>query len=294
MEKGQIIEEILDGCKAAGRLRPLVHMIPSFVTAALCADGIAALGGRPLMALAPEEMEEITSSADGLVVNMGQPFREKGLACSLAMETAAARGIPVLFDPVGAGASTYRRETAAGLIEIPWSGVIKGNSSEIRTVLTGTLSHEGVDSLVEYENKGDCEVFFSKEDDNRRSLILASTGPVDRIFWKRESDAGGTTAEISLVHGAERKIVMVGTGCLAGALAGTLLAADRISRGEFPKKDKMAVLTAGAIALVSWAGEGINTTKYGTYRRGLLDRLSCLEETDFCRYLENRLEWKEG
>ena len=60
---------------------PLVHMIANYVTASFCADAMAAMGARPLMAQAPEEMEEITGSADGLAVNLGQPSEEKYLAC---------------------------------------------------------------------------------------------------------------------------------------------------------------------------------------------------------------------
>ena len=73
---------------------PLVHMIANYVTASFCADVMAAMGARPLMAQAPEEMEEITGSADGLAVNLGQPSEEKYLACERALQTAGNLGLP--------------------------------------------------------------------------------------------------------------------------------------------------------------------------------------------------------
>lgn len=75
---------------------PLVHMIANYVTASFCADVMAAMGARPLMAQAPEEMEEITGSADGLAVNLGQPSEEKYLACERALQTAGNLGLPAV------------------------------------------------------------------------------------------------------------------------------------------------------------------------------------------------------
>ena len=83
---------------------PLVHMIANYVTASFCADVMAAMGARPLMAQAPEEMEEITGSADGLAVNLGQPSEEKYLACERALQTAGnlgRRGVRIPEKSVG-------------------------------------------------------------------------------------------------------------------------------------------------------------------------------------------------
>ena len=74
---------------------PLVHMIANYVTASFCADVMAAMGARPLMAQAPEEMEEITGSADGLAVNLGQPSEEKYLACERARPDTGKKRRPV-------------------------------------------------------------------------------------------------------------------------------------------------------------------------------------------------------
>ena len=187
LEAETVREEILRSVRELKEIRPLLHMIPSYVTAALCADAISAAGGRPLMAQAKEEMEEITGSADGLAVNMGQPSEEKFLSCRLALETAAKKGIPVMFDPVGAGASAYRREMMAELLSIPWSGVLKGNSSEIHTLLTGALAHDGVDSIGEFSHEQEAFRYLSREAARGRNLVIAETGKRDRILWLEDS-----------------------------------------------------------------------------------------------------------
>lgn len=309
MKKETVIEEILEGCRAVRRLRPLVHMIPNYVTAGICADAISAVGGRPLMASAPEEMEEITASADGLVINMGQPSEEKYRACRMAMVAASQADLPVLFDPVGAGASRYRQNMTGELTKVPWSGVIKGNSSEIRTVLTGTLSHQGVDSLSDFENVPDSSAFFEHTEEQGRSLVLASTGLLDHVFWR--NGISRKIHEITLGHGEERQIVMVGTGCIAGALGGTFLAAARKQSKKMPDMEQAALLTAAAMAMTAFAGAGddmrhtagkktdvecstgCGNIGYGTYQMNLLNRLSILDEEAFARYLEMNLEVKE-
>lgn len=301
-----LTETMVQGFRLVRKERPLVHMISSAVTGALCADAIAAVGGRPVMAQAKEEMEEITASADGLAVNLGQPSEEKYLACRRAMETAARRGLPVLLDPVGAGASEYRRAATASLSSIPWSGVIKGNSSEIHTVLTGAMAHSGVDSIGTFSHREEAEQFLHMMRENGRELVIAETGIVDKIFWLDEEC--GKVREILLKHSSERPVVLVGTGCMTGAILGALLAAEyKRSAAEDQKcqtvqecqagqpiqarpavrTDKLAVLAAAAVSMVSFCGEEMTgTCGYGTYKSRLLDALSMPDEEAYQGYLK--------
>lgn len=282
------IERLINEMEAAFHLvcreRPLVHMISSYVTGALCADAISAVGGRPLMAQAKEEMEEITASADGLAVNLGQPSEEKYQACSRAMKTAASLGLPVLLDPVGAGASEYRRTAAAGLFSIPWSGVVKGNGSERHTVLTGAMTYSGVDSVGEFSHEEEAGLFLSSMRERGRAVVLAETGAVDKILWLDEK--GGEVQRLLLGHEAERRMVMVGTGCMAGAILGTLLAAEHKSAAVPLRADKMAVLAAAAISMVSFCCEReAGDCGYGTYKTKVLDALSVPDWNAYRTYL---------
>lgn len=324
MDKKQVIDEILEAVRRVREIRPLLHMIPSYVTAALCADTISAAGGRPLMAQAKEEMEEITGSADGLAVNMGQPSEEKAAAYRAALKTAAKRGLPVMFDPVGAGASSYRRRMMTELAAIPWSGVIKGNSSELHTILTGLLSHDGVDSMGEFSHDTEEEQYLLKEERRGRTLVAAETGKTDRILWREE----GRFYRILLSHPAERPVILVGTGCASGAVLGTLLAADwkrkaeegwnaagtyqentgagkegiRMAEDGAQENEyktcalqarRMAILSAAALGLMACSEELQGQKGYGSHKTGLLDALSQMDETVFRGWLERNLKIEE-
>lgn len=309
VDKEHMIDRILDEISMLGERKPLIHMIANSVTAAFCADGIAAVGGRPLMAQAPEEMEEITGSAAALAVNMGQPSAEKSAACEIAMKTAARHGIPVLFDPVGAGASGYRRTLANGLLSIPWSGVIKGNGSEIHTLLTGALSHEGVDSLGDYDDREAAKEFLKSEAGKGRSLVLAKTGKTDRILWYGD----GQFHRVQLPHTASRPVVLVGTGCVAGAVAGALLGG--ICGGKKGESWDFALAAAAALSFASFCGdlacagygengrflgrdtgnmEGSGIIGYGTCKALFLDALGSADWAGYERYLRETLCLEHG
>lgn len=297
LEAETVREEILRSVRELKEISPLLHMIPSYVTAALCADAISAAGGRPLMAQAKEEMEEITGSADGLAVNMGQPSEEKFLSCRLALETAAKKGIPVMFDPVGAGASAYRREMMAELLSIPWSGVLKGNSSEIHTLLTGALAHDGVDSIGEFSHEQEAFRYLSREAARGRNLVIAETGKRDRILWLEDSmgNAPDSMRRLSLLHDSARPVVIVGTGCASGAILGALLAAEgkKAREKEEPRRisgRRMAVLAAAALSLMAFAEECQEEKGYGSHKAGLLDVLGMPEEEKFGVCLKRMLE----
>lgn len=296
MNKEQIVEEMLSCLLAVQRIHPLVHMIPNYVTAALCADGISAIGGRPLMAQAAEEVEEITGSACGLAVNLGQPSNEKYKACARGFETAGEKGIPAVLDPVGAGASGYRRDAAARLFSIPWSGVLKGNSSEIHTVLTGSLAYTGVDSVGEFSHEAEAEILLSQMEKQNRRMVIAETGFVDKILWRDEESGKGKC--LLLRHRVERPVILVGSGCLTGAVMGAVLAAAWKEKNHFLRETEIALSAAAAVSIISFCGEytytggmeEVSRRGYGTYKTALLDSLSRFQGEAYRNYLIENLE----
>lgn len=287
-EKEYLTDEILKAFQTVRRTRPLVHMIGSAVTSALCADAISAVGGRPLMAQAEEEMEEITSSADGLVVNLGQPSAEKYRACETALKTAAAHGIPTVMDPVGVGASGFRKNAAAGLASIPWSGIIKGNSSEIHTVLTGAMAHSGVDSIGSFSHEEESGEFLDRMQSGKREIVMAETGSVDKILWKDRTC--GKVRLIRLKHDSERPVILVGSGCVAGAVMGTLLAGKRKESQVRLSSGEIAAAALAAVSMVSFCGESAGDCGYGTYKTTVLDALSRPDVEKYRAYLSGNME----
>ena len=119
------------------RRRPLVHCITNYVTANDCANILLAIGASPIMADDPEETEEIAAAASALVLNMGTPSRRKLEAMIRAGRRANEKGIPVILDPVGAGASRLRREMAESLIRKVRVDILRGNVSEDDAVYPG-------------------------------------------------------------------------------------------------------------------------------------------------------------
>lgn len=255
-------EKIEAICRIPERIReqkPLIHMIPNSVSVAFCTDGLSALGARPLMAKAPEEMEEIVSYADALVVNMGQPDEEKRKASFIALKTASEYGVPVVWDPVGAGASRYRRQLCVELLKMGWTGIIKGNRSEIAALQSEFLPHHGIDSV------GTVMVKYQSED-NR---IWAVSGAEDVVFSGKDA--------WFLSHEKEKKLGLTGTGCLTGAVMGACYAVE---------KDAVTAAMA-AFSIMACAGEKAGRRKgYGSRKTALLDALTGLRPEDLASYTE--------
>src|SRR5215208_6991251 len=127
--------------------KPLVHQITNYVVMNETANATLALGALPVMAHALEEVEEMVGLAGALVINIGTlspPWVDAMLAAGRA---AGARGIPVVLDPVGAGATTYRTETARRLLaEVPVT-VLRGNAGEVATLVGVAAEVRGVESV---------------------------------------------------------------------------------------------------------------------------------------------------
>ena len=125
---------------------PLVHNITNYVTVNDCANIVLAAGASPIMADAPEEVREITALSRALCLSLGTPNPRKADAMFLAGSKAAELGLPVVFDPVGVGASAYRQEIAQKLLrDIPLT-VLRCNASELQTLSGQSLVSRGVDA----------------------------------------------------------------------------------------------------------------------------------------------------
>lgn len=125
---------------------PLIHCITNYVTAGDCANILLACGASPIMADDPGESAEITAMCDGLVINIGT-LSERVVPSMLSSgRQAEALSKVSVFDPVGAGASEFRRKTALELLDKLHFSVIRGNYSEIKTLLCGDSCRRGVDA----------------------------------------------------------------------------------------------------------------------------------------------------
>ena len=238
--------------------KPLVHQITNYVVMNETANATLALGALPVMAHAREEVEEMVGLAGALVINIGTlsaPWIESML---VAGKAASARGIPVVLDPVGAGATRLRTDTARRILYEADVTVLRGNPGEVATLVGVEAEVRGVESI----GSGVSAAEIASEAARRFGCVASVTGPVDHV-----SDGGQT---IAVANGHELLAAVSGTGCMSSALTGCFLAGNPVEP-----------LAAAAEALVAFgvAGEdaAVGARGPGSFHVGLYDALAALD-----------------
>ena len=218
-----------------------------------------AFGALPVMADAPEEVAEITGVAEALVLNLGVLSSTKVEAMLLAGRTAAARGIPIVLDPVGAGATAFRTSNALRLLAALPIAVVRGNRGEIGALL-GAGAMRGVEAVGSEEPRAVATAAAA-----RFGVVVAVTGVIDIVV--------GDGRGYAVSNGDPLLPRVTGTGCMASAAVGILLTAG----------DDAALQTALALGLYGLAAEraamptdGGPRPGPGTFRARLLDAVAAL------------------
>ena len=244
---------------------PLVHCITNYVTANDCANAILAIGGSPIMADDPEDVRDITPKCSAFYLNIGTLNRQTIPAMFAAGEIADSMGIPVLLDPVGAGASRLRTETAKQLIDTVKPAVIKGNISEISAILSGSSNTRGVEA-ARSDMSEERIIALAKEFCALHGAVLVITGATDYVI----SSFG--VRIIKNGHPIMSRIT--GAGCMLGAVMAAFVgvAPERIDEAAFLAVKAFCICGERAFAAMT-EGEGS-----GTYRNKLIDQLYNLDE----------------
>lgn len=197
---------------------PLVHHITNYVTVNDCANMTLAIGASPVMADSIKEAARMVSIASSLVINIGTLHEASVESMLAASQEANALGIPVVLDPVGVGATAYRTETAASLLQAARYSVIRGNLSEIRVLAGLDEKTRGVDATAVFDGNAlqqETRIFIENTA-RKLNTTLAVTGAVDIV-----SD-GRRTCFIE--NGRPEMARVTGTGCMCSSLAGAFLA----------------------------------------------------------------------
>lgn len=220
---------------------PLIHNITNYVTVNDVANVLLACGASPIMADDEGEVEEITAICSGLNINIGTLNSRTIPSMLKAGKAAQALNHPVVLDPVGAGASTLRTETARRLIKEIRFTVVRGNMSEIKTLAAGSGNTRGVDASVEdvvTEDNLESAIAFVKDLSARDGAIVAVTGAIDLV----------ADAERCYVirNGRPEMGKVTGTGCQLSALTAAYVAANPGNCLE---------AAAAAVCLMGLAGE---------------------------------------
>jgi hydroxyethylthiazole kinase len=238
--------------------RPLVHHITNWVTIYDCAQVVKSLGASPVMAHAPEEVEEMCGLASALVLNIGTLTSEVVDTMKIAARAANERSIPVILDVCGAGATSFRDRKCVELLDTVHVDVLKGNRSEIARIAGRQVRTRGVDSLHVTGDLGAIAFELACE----RSCTVVMTGTEDIV---------ADSAQMLLVrNGIEQMTHVVGTGCMATSVIGAFV-------GASPADPTLAA--AAGLSCFGIAAElaGAQYTGPVAFKQRLLDDLYCLD-----------------
>jgi len=247
---------------------PLIHNITNYVTVNDCANILLACGGSPIMSDDIEEVEEITALCGGLNINIGT-LNKRTIASMLAAgKKANACGHPVVLDPVGAGASRLRTETAHRLLSEVAFAAIRGNVSEIKTLALGEGTTQGVDADVAdtvTDETLDQSVAFAKKFSKKTGALVAMTGAIDIV-------ADAQKAYV-IRNGHPMMSRITGTGCMLSSVTAAYLTAN-------PEHPLEAV--AAAVCAMGYCGQrayerlGARDGN-ATYRNDIIDEMFHLD-----------------
>ena len=238
--------------------RPIVHCITNPVTVNDCANALLAIGASPTMAHHIAEVEEITSGCQALVCNLGAT--DDYDAMLLAAKCAAGLGHPIIVDPVGISGSTFRRNMLFLLLQECHISCVRGNYSEIRSLIDNCNRGTGVDASP--KDQAPDQDFQQKMLDfaARNDLILAASGKVDLI-----TDGKKIT---TIAGGHELMSKITGTGCMSTALLGAVFAVDNSIDGACFLSSYMK--RCGMLAATEAISVGGGTM---TFRQKLIDKI---------------------
>lgn len=244
---------------------PLVHNITNFVVMNNTANALLAIGASPVMAHAIDEVAEMAGIASSLVLNIGTLEPKLVEAMLLAGEAALKRNIPIVFDPVGAGATSYRSDVCKQIITECKPAIIRGNASEIIALCNEHVKTKGVDST----EASDSALCSAKQ-------LASETGAVVVISGQTDYITDGELVEM-VYNGSTMMAKVTGMGCTATAVLGAF-AAVNISMFESAVHGMAVMGIAGEIAAVRSKGNG-------SLQVNFLDELYAMDEEVLCRML---------
>jgi len=243
---------------------PLVHNITNYVVMNTTANALLVIGASPVMAHAPEEVEEMANLAKALVINIGTLSAAWIDSMMKAGRAARLKGIPIVLDPVGSGATRFRTETAQSLLRTAPPSIIRGNASEIRSLVLADQRTKGVDS-----------VHSSEETIEEAQALSRIVGCVVSVSGRTDLVVDGIRT-IRVMNGHPLMSRVTGMGCTATVLTAAFAAVN----------PSFLEAAANAMALMGIAGEMAAEHSLGpaSFETCFLDALYSLQESDIrCR-----------
>ena len=259
-------QSIWDAVRVIRQHAPVIHNITNYVVMNNTANALLALGASPVMAHAENEMKDIVRIASAVVINIGTLSDAWVKSMFKAAIHARNKGIPIIFDPVGTGATPYRTQMARELIEAVPPTIIRGNASEIMAIVSDIGKTKGVDSTASSDQALDAAMALQQD----CGSIVCISGATDYIV--------GEHGVIKIMNGHPMMTRVTGLGCTATALCGAFAAVN----------PDYGQATAQAMAVMGIAGElGMEKASGpGTLQVHFLDALYNLSEEAILRLLK--------
>ncbi|MDT8858598.1 hydroxyethylthiazole kinase [Alkalihalobacillus sp. MEB130] len=241
---------------------PLVHCMTNVVVTNFTANGLLALGASPVMAYAKEEVADLASIAGALLLNIGTLSQDQVDQMIVAGQAANRAGVPVILDPVGAGATAFRTESSMRILREVNITVLRGNAGEIASLVGVKAEVKGVDGNME----GD-KVQLAMQAATQFKCVCVVTGEVDVV-------TDGTHGRI-IHNGHPWMTKVVGTGCLLGGVIASFVAING---------DDLIEAITGALTYYGIAGEQAyeetSELGIGSYQQVFVNKLHLLEDQE--------------
>ncbi|EPY12269.1 hydroxyethylthiazole kinase [Paenibacillus alvei] len=248
--------------------RPLIHNMTNIVVANFTANGLLAIGASPVMASAKEEVADMAKAADALVLNLGTLDTDMIEAMLIAGRSANVHGIPVILDPVGAGATPYRTKVSVKILKELRVSIVRGNAAEIAQLMGEAGEIKGVDCMESESSLRSPEELFdlAARTADRFGTIVAISGKEDVI-------TDGTTGYV-IAGGHPILTSITGSGCLLTSVIGAFAAVES------------DLLLAGAAAMSYYGGAAAHAYRTaghrgpGSFQTAFLDALAEIDLFD--------------
>lgn len=268
-QKESLLNSINETLSQIKEKNPLTHCITNSVTINDCANAVLAIGGSPFMAEDAEELAEVVTIADVLVINIGKLSKEQINSMHVSAKVANETKTPIVLDPVGVGVTQLRNKTTLDLINNYDIAAIRGNISEIKSIakLVGVIDENNtakgvdvnIDDIITEENlSANGEII--KELANKLSTTILASGPIDIL-------SDGTTT-IAIDNGDDMMPLITGSGCMLSSIVGTCIGGSEPLEGTLIAILAMNLAGEKARAKVEEKDEGT-----GSFRTYLIDYL---------------------
>lgn len=267
--ENDLLNNIEANLKSIREKNALTHCITNSVTINDCANAVLAIGGSPFMAEDAEELEEVVTIADVLVINIGKLSKDQIESMKISSKRANETNTPIILDPVGVGVTELRNKTTMDLIENYDITAIRGNISEIKAIakLSGVLDESNtakgvdvnVDDIITPENlkaNGD----LIKELASKLNTTILASGPIDILT------DGETT--IAIDNGDDMMPLITGSGCMLSSIVGSCIGGCNPLEGTLVAILAMNIAGEKAREKVDKKDEGT-----GSFRAYLIDYL---------------------